>query len=148
MTKLEADLEEAREKTTNLESEILATHERDALREAELMKTRERAMLKEANAEAEVKATHERYLQVEERVIIVERDLANGLADAFLDGYDELREKISAAFPDIDVSGFMPIETEVPDNGDEGSGETKDEAKVEEEEREDDHESSKSIGNF
>ena len=36
----------------------------------------------------------------------------------------------------------------MPDNGDEGSGETEDEAKVEEEEREDDHESSKSIGDF
>ena len=87
-------------------------------------------------------------MQAGERVIIVERDLVNGLGDAFLDGYDELREKISVAFPDIDVSGFMTIETEVPDNGDGGSGETEDEAKVEEEEREDDHESSKSIGNF
>ena len=49
--------------------------------------------------------------------------MANGLAYAFLDGYDELREKIFASFPDIDVSGFMPIETEVPENGDGGSGE-------------------------
>ena len=75
------------------------------------MKTREMAMLKEANAEAEMKVTHERSLQAKERVIIVERDLANGLTDAFLDGYDELREKIFATFPDIDVSGFMPIKT-------------------------------------
>ena len=141
-TKLEANLEEAREKTTNLESELLATHERDALKEAELVKTRERAMFREATAEAEVKAAHERALQAEERVVIAEKDLANGLVNAFLDGYDELREKISFAFPDIDVSSFMPTENEVPDNGDGGSGEAKDEAKVKEEEGEDDHESS------
>ena len=109
--KLEADLEEAREKTTNLESELLVTHERDALREAKLVKTRERAMLREAIVEAEVKAAHERALQAEERAVIAERDLDNGLGDAFLDGYDELREKISAAFLDIDVSGFMPTKT-------------------------------------
>ena len=140
--KLEANLEEAREKTTNLESELLVTHERDALREAKLVKTRERAMLREAIVEAEVKAAHERALQAEERAVIAERDLDNGLADAFLDGYDELQEKISAAFLDIDVSGFMPTETEVPDNGDGGSGEAEDEAEVEEEEGEDDHGSS------
>ena len=106
------------------------------------MKTREWVMLREATAEAEVKAAHERAFQAEERSVIVEWDLANDLADVSLDGYDELRQKISSAFPDIDVSGFMPTETEVPDNGDGGSGEAKDEAKVEEEEGEDDHESS------
>ena len=123
-TKLEADLEETRENTSNLEYELLATHERNALREAELVKTRERV---------EVKAAHERALQAEERAAIIERDLANGLADTFLEGFDELREKIFAAFPDIDVLGFMPIETEVPDNGDGGSSEAEDEAEVEEE---------------
>ena len=62
------------------------------LREAELVKTRERVMLREATIEAKVKVAHERALQAEERVVIVERDLANGLAYAFLDGYDELQE--------------------------------------------------------
>ena len=37
------------------------------LREAELVKTRERAMLREATTKAEVKASHERALQAEER---------------------------------------------------------------------------------
>ena len=71
-TQLEANLEEAREKTINIELELLATHERDVLREAELVKTRERAMLKETTAEAEVKAAHERALQAEERAVIAE----------------------------------------------------------------------------
>ena len=33
------------------------------------------------------------------------------------------KSKIYVAFPDIDVSSFMPTETKVPDNGGGGSGE-------------------------
>ena len=130
----------AHERVTKLEAELLTTCRRDALREAELSVTRERAMLREAALEAELKAAHEKASQAEEKAAIAERDLANGLADAFIDGYDELREKISAAFPDIDVSGFLPTGAYDEDEG--GSDEGEGDAEDDEEGVEDDHESS------
>ena len=108
----------AQGKASRLESELLASRERDTELvltrervtelETELAETRERVMLREAAVEAESAAAHERASQAEERAVMAERDLANGLADAFIDGFEELRGKISAAFPAIDISGFMP----------------------------------------
>ncbi|RWR97121.1 hypothetical protein CKAN_02653700 [Cinnamomum micranthum f. kanehirae] len=147
----EADLTAARERATRFETALSATHERPAKAEAELVKARERASLSEAElaqtrkraalreivVETEMKVARERASQAEERAILAEKELANGLADAFIDGYEELRGKISAAFPDIDFSGFVP--TEAPD-GSSGSSDDDDDDAEDEEDGEDDDE--------
>ena len=121
----DGELVEARKRATTLEAELLALRERNAFTEAELAQAHDRVMLKEAGAEAELKAAQERASRSEE-------DLENGLADAFIDGFEEFRGKASGAFPGIDFSGLVPAD---------GSERGSDDVEDDEEEVEDDHES-------
>ncbi|RWR97085.1 hypothetical protein CKAN_02649600 [Cinnamomum micranthum f. kanehirae] len=146
----EADLTAARERATGFETALSAAHERAAkaeaelvkarekasLSEAELVQTRERAALRETVTETEMRVARERASQAEERAILAEKKLANGLADAFIDGYQELRGKISAAFPDVDFSGFVPIEA----SDDSGSSDDDNDDAEDEDDGEDDDE--------
>ncbi|RWR82221.1 hypothetical protein CKAN_01093300 [Cinnamomum micranthum f. kanehirae] len=116
-TRAEAEMEKARERTSLSEAELEKARERASLSEAELGQTREKASLRESVMATEIKAVHDRASQAE-------KELSNGLADAFIDGYEELRRKISAAFPDLDLSGFVP--TEAPDEDDGGSDDAED----------------------
>ena len=120
----DGELVEARKRATTLEAELLVLRERNAFTEAELAQAHERAMLKEAGVEAELKAAQERASRAE--------DLENGLADAFIDGFEEFQGKASGAFPGIDFSGLVPAD---------GSERGSDDVEDDEEEVEDDHES-------
>ncbi|RWR89826.1 hypothetical protein CKAN_01889800 [Cinnamomum micranthum f. kanehirae] len=111
-TRVEAEVEKARKRASLSEAELEKARERTSLSEAELGQTHERASLRESVLAAEIKAVHDRASQAE-------KELSDGLADAFIDGYEELRGKIFAAFPDLDFSSFVP--TEVPDGHDGGS---------------------------
>ncbi|RWR92216.1 hypothetical protein CKAN_02142500 [Cinnamomum micranthum f. kanehirae] len=125
----ETDLVAARERATGAErlSFCRPARERASLSEAELGQTRERASLRESVLAVEIKAVHDRASRAE-------KELSDGLADAFIDGYEELRGKISAAFPDLDLSGFVP--TEAPDGDDGGSDDAEDGDEDEDEEDE------------
>ncbi|RWR80029.1 hypothetical protein CKAN_00863600 [Cinnamomum micranthum f. kanehirae] len=116
-TRAEAELVKARERASLSEAKLVKAHERASLSEAELIQTREGVLLRESVMATEIKAVHDRASRAE-------RELSDGLADAFIDGYEEFRGKISAAFPDLDLSGFVP--TEAPDEGDGDSDDAED----------------------
>ncbi|RWR88974.1 hypothetical protein CKAN_01801800 [Cinnamomum micranthum f. kanehirae] len=105
------ELEKARERASLSEAELEKARERASLSEVELGQTRERASLRESVLAVEIQAVHDRASRAE-------KELSDGLADAFIDGYEELRGKISAAFPDLDLSGFVPTEAPDGDDGD------------------------------
>ncbi|RWR98179.1 hypothetical protein CKAN_02768600 [Cinnamomum micranthum f. kanehirae] len=107
----ETELEKARERASLSEAELEKARERASLSEVELGQTRERASLRESVLAVEIQAVHDRASRAE-------KELSDGLADAFIDGYEELRGKISAAFPDLDLSGFVPTEAPDGDDGD------------------------------
>ncbi|RWR97221.1 hypothetical protein CKAN_02664100 [Cinnamomum micranthum f. kanehirae] len=88
----ETELEKARERASLSEAELEKARERASLSEVELGQTRERASLRENVLAVEIQAVHDRASRAE-------KELSDGLADAFIDGYEELRGKISAAFP-------------------------------------------------
>ncbi|RWR88967.1 hypothetical protein CKAN_01801000 [Cinnamomum micranthum f. kanehirae] len=142
-TRFEIALSAAHERAAKAEAELVKAREKASLSEAELVQTRERATLRETVAETEMKVARERASQAEERVILAEKELANGLTDAFIDGYEELQGKISAAFPDVDFSGFVP--TEAPDDGssddDDDAAEDEDDGEDDDEDDGDNHES-------
>ena len=116
-SRVEAALLQARERARRAEAELVEARERASLRETELVESRERASLREA----ELMQAHER---ASLREVAVKTELAEGIANAFIDGYEELRGKISAAFPDLDFSGFLP--TEEPDDTDDYEEEEED----------------------
>ena len=64
-----------------------------------------------------------------------------------IDGYEELRGKISTAFPNIEFSGFVPYEAPLGDDDDDDDGDFNGGAKDEEEEG-DNIEISQTIENF
>ena len=76
---------------------------------------------KVAQLEADLRVSVERATRAE-----AQRDAAErARAVAFVDGYDELRRKVSAALPAYDFSGFKPHEAlESDDEGDYVSGDS------------------------
>ena len=89
-------------------TELRASLKRAVVVEAELRIAQERATVAEPN----LRATLERATRAKAHSVEMEKKMdaaERAMADAFIDGYQDLKGKVLATFPANDFFGFIPL---------------------------------------